>query len=213
MPPAPDERDPLLYVVDDDDGFRDSLLTLLAGEKLRLVAAESADAFLEKVTAELPGCALVDLAMPGRDGMSVLAALRARDIKLPVIVMTGHGDVTSAVRAMKAGAVDFIEKPFDRDDLLGRIAAGIELSRRIADKAAEIQAFRDRVARLTERERDVFERLLLGKPSKIIAHELSISPRTVELHRAHVMRKLEVAGVPDLIRAAMRAGMIDDASA
>lgn len=208
--PTPADPRPILCIVDDDDAFRDSLSALLECEGFDLAAAASADEFLATIPAGRPACALVDLHMPRRDGFDVLAALAARPDPPPVIMMTGQGDVRSAVRAMKAGALDFIEKPFERADLLRLVETAFAASRRSAMKARDRHAFRERHGRLTDREREVCDRMLRGKPSKIIAHELDISPRTVEIHRSRVLQKLEVDGVPDLIRAAVRADMVND---
>ena len=183
---------------------------LLEREDFDLVTSASADEFLATVPAGRPVCALVDLHMPRRDGFAVLAALSERHDSPPVIMMTGHGDVRSAVRAMKAGALDFIEKPFDRSELLRHIETAFAVSRRSAAKADDRRTFLARLSRLTDREHDVFARMLRGLPNKIIAQELDISPRTVEIHRSRVLQKLEVDGVADLIRAAVRADMVDD---
>jgi two-component system response regulator FixJ len=156
------------------------------------------------------GCVLIDVHMPGMDGLQLQARLAEIDDKLPVIVMTGFGQVPTAVKAMKAGAVDFIEKPFEEGPMLDavrRALIGQENAIRAESRRAEQRA---RLARLTARERDVFQRLAEGKPNKIIAHELVISPRTVEIHRARVMEKLEAGSLSDLVRCAVACGVISE---
>ncbi len=198
-------EDWVVFVVDDDPPVRDSLALLLtvAGFPVRTFA--SAEAFLAAWQPHWRGCLLTDVRMPGMSGVALQQALRERGIRLPVIVMTGHGDVPLAVQAMKAGAVDFLEKPFDDAQLLERL----EQCRRedLARLAKEADRARRRAAleRLTPRERQVLDCLLAGKPNKIIAAELGISPRTVEVHRARVMEKLGVHSLPELVRLVLEA--------
>jgi two-component system response regulator FixJ len=198
----------VVYAVDDDAAFLDSLKLLLEGASLRVVACASADALLRALADGDTSCALVDLNMPERDGFEVLAEMRKRFPAMPVIVMTGHGDVRIAVEAMKAGAFDFIEKPFERSELLRRLDTAFDLSRRAHAREAEARDFLVRLADLTQREREVFDRLLWGKPNKLIAGELAISPRTVEIHRARVLQKMLADSAADLIRGALRAGVL-----
>ena len=202
--PTPDS--PTIFVVDDDDAVRDSLCTSLAASGYRSEGYESGPAFLAADVGGRPGCVLVDVRMPGMDGLELQQQLRTREIGLPVIFMTGFGEVALAVQAMKAGAVDFVEKPFSLDvlkDCIGRALARGATSQR---RAAEAAQARERLARLTPRERDVLRLLVAGKPNKIIAHELAISPRTVEIHRARVMDKVEVKSLSELVRVALAAG-------
>lgn len=209
--PTPDS--PTIFVVDDDDAVRDSLCTSLAANGYRSEGYESGPAFLAACAAGRTGCVLIDVRMPGMDGLELQQQLNARNIGLPVIFMTGFGEVALAVQAMKAGAVDFVEKPFSFDmlkDCIGRALARSATSRR---HAAETAQARERVARLTPRERDVLRLLVAGKPNKIIAHELAISPRTVEIHRARVMDKIEVKSLSELVRVTLAAGDIASPSA
>lgn len=196
---------PLLFIVDDDDAFRDSLSALLCGQDFDVETSGSVDDFLRLLPVARPACALVDLHMPRRCGLDLLAALGDARAAVPVIMMTGAGDVPSAVRAMQAGAIDFIEKPLDRDALLRAVRDAFARSRDAASRLNDQHAFLRRLERLTERERDVFESLLRGSSNKEIAIELGISPRTVEIHRARVMQKLEMENTTQLVRAAMRA--------
>jgi two-component system response regulator FixJ len=153
------------------------------------------------------GCVVADVRMPGMDGLELQSILAEKSPETPVIVMTGHGDVPMAVRAMKAGAVDFIEKPFDVDALIDRVSHAIQA--RKSRPAAETPAteVRVRIERLTPRERDILRHLVTGQPNKVIAHELGISPRTVEIHRARVMEKMQTQNVSRLIRLVLSAGL------
>jgi two-component system, LuxR family, response regulator FixJ len=203
---ANDER--TVYVVDDDEAVRDSLEILLETSGHRVRTFVSAGAFLEAVSALGPGCVVLDVRMPEMDGLELQEELNRRGVGLPVIVMTGHGDVPIAVRAMKAGALDFLEKPFADEALLHGVRLGLDMSRRrvgrdggIAEEAA------GRVALLTERERQVLEKLVDGLPNKSIAYDLGISPRTVEIHRARVMEKMRAKSLSELVRLAIAAGV------
>lgn len=199
---------PVVYVVDDDADLVDSLCTLLAGESFDIVTFDSSAKFLAAASDARPACALVDLRMPAMDGVQLIAAARARGLRMPMAVMTGFGDVPHAVAALKAGAIDFIEKPFGKGTALAVITAMLERSRREHRDTGLSSRFRERVDRLTQRERDVFLRMLEGKPNKIIASEFNISPRTVEIHRARVFQKLEDDNVASLLRAAIHANLV-----
>lgn len=194
-----------VYVVDDDPAIRRSVGFMLKTSGYRVDAYESGAELLKR-SAELDqGCILLDIRMPGMDGLDVQQALQERGVSLPVIIMTGHGDVTLAVRAMKAGAVDFIEKPFEKDALLASLNQGFA---RLSRKAATDNRKRDaevRMRALTPRERDVFDGLAQGLPNKTIAYDLGISPRTVEIHRANLMTKLEVQSLSAALRIAFAA--------
>jgi two-component system, LuxR family, response regulator FixJ len=193
-----------VYVVDDDAAVRRSLKWLLESAGLHAVAYETPSAFLAAVPNLLPGCLLIDIKMPGMDGLELQALLRQRHVPLPVIMMTAHGDVQSAVRAMKAGAVDFIEKPYHDDVLLGAIEAALtrvergDLGRETADAAR-------RIATLTPRERQVLTALVTGRANKVIAYDLGISIRTVEVHRARMMERLGVRQFAEAVRLAVLA--------
>jgi two-component system response regulator FixJ len=195
-----------VYVVDDDDAVRDSLTMLLEAAGLRVEAFATGAEVLVRCRDERPACVITDVRMPGMDGLQLQQRLAQLHAQLPVIVITGHGDVPLAVRAMKAGAVDFIEKPFSDEVILASIEAAAR-GRRGAGSGAIAGEFADRLARLTARERDVFHQLIVGHPNKVVAFNLGISARTVEIHRARVMEKLEVRSLPELVRQAIEAGV------
>lgn len=198
-----------VYVVDDDDGLRASVEMLLeAAGGFVTSGFPSGETFLQDLQRLEPGCVLLDLNMPGLNGLEVLRLLRQRDRRFETILLTGQGDIGIAVEAMKAGAIDFIEKPYDNRMLLGALAAGFA---RIEDREREesaIQSARDGIERLTPRERDVLLGLIDGKANKIIAFELDISPRTVEIYRANLMDKLGVRSVAEAVRIAFAAGLV-----
>jgi len=199
--------DRLIYVVDDDDAVRDSLHALLEAKGFQVATYDSAEAFLKAYQPGPPCCAVVDIRMPGMDGMALLARVKELGIGMPIIVVTGHGDIALAVRAMKAGAVDFIEKPYTNDtilDVVGRAFAAAQEHGHEGPAPAEVAA---RVAALTPREREVLEQLVIGNPNKIIAHEMKISPRTVEIHRANLMKKMQADSLSHLVRMALTAGI------
>ena len=200
-----------IYVVDDDEAIRRSLSFLLKTSGFAVQLFEGGMPFLKEAGHLAPGCVLLDVRMPDMDGLEVQRALRGRGVMLPVIIMTGHGDVDMAVQAMKAGASDFIEKPFEKAALLACIAAAQRQSvaeRGLSARAMEAQA---RLNVLTDRERDVLNGLVDGLPNKTIAYDLGISPRTVEIHRANLMQKLEVRSLAEALRIAFHAGQGADA--
>ena len=197
--------DALVHVVDDDAAVRRSLAFLLATDGLAVRVHESAVAFLGSV-AEVSGCVLTDVRMPDLDGIEFLRRLRQRGPMPPVIVMTGHADVPLAVEAMKEGARDFIEKPFDDEVLLCSVRAALAQAERNADLTAGNKAVRERLAALSERERQVLDGLVSGKANKVIGLDLGISPRTVEIYRANVMSKLQAGSLSELVRMALVAG-------
>jgi two-component system response regulator FixJ len=200
-----DEQLRLVHMVDDDDAIRRSVGFMLKTSGFHVRTYESGVELLKSAPELEPGCILLDIRMPGMDGLEVQTALRDKGIALPVIIMTGHGDVTLAVQAMKAGAVDFIEKPFEKAVLLSAIEHGIE---RLKRSAAEIDRADEAAVRLqvlTPRERDVLDGLAKGLPNKTIAYDLGISPRTVEIHRANVMGKLGVKSLSEALRIAFAA--------
>ena len=196
-----------IHVIDDDAAIRDSLAFLLDVNGFRPLVYDSADAFMRKLTSDTPGCVISDIRMPGMNGIELVRKLKSTGSACPVILITGHGDVSLAVEAMKAGAIDFIEKPFDDAVLLGAIQSALE-SRPVAqgDSAARKQA-ETRLATLSPRERDVLQGLLAGKINKVIAYDLSISPRTVEVYRANLMAKTGARSMSELMRIALAAGM------
>ncbi len=192
----------LVHVVDDDLAVRQSLAFLLASDGIPVRLHDSAAAFLGAV-AQPTGCLVTDVRMPGIDGIELLRRLKARGDGLPVIVMTGHADVPLAVAAMREGAVDFIEKPFDDEVFLTAVRAALDRGRRSAERDAVAAEIRQRVAALSERELQVLDELVAGKPNKVIAQDLGISPRTVEIYRANVMAKMQAGSLAELVRTAL----------
>ena len=193
-----------VIVVDDDEAVLDSLQMMLAAEGFAVETFARARALLETYDRAGCGCILTDVRMPDMDGMALLQALKERGPMPPVIVMTGHGDVPLAVRAMKLGARDFIEKPFDPDVLIRSIRDALASVARAGAAAAQLGR---RLAALTPREREVLEQLVIGRPNKAIARALGISPRTVEIHRARVMEKMQAESLSQLVRMAFVAGI------
>ncbi len=194
-----------VYVVDDDAAIRDALRLLLKSSGMRVETCASAEEFLGACRPPLSGCLLVDVRMPGMSGLELQEALATHGVRLPVIVITGHGDVAMAVRAMKAGAVDFIEKPFDNAALLECLRNALARAANAHQhemKSAEVAAH---LALLTQREREVMQLLIAGKSNKVIAADLAISARTVEVHRARIMEKLKARSLADVVRIALAA--------
>ncbi len=200
--------DPTVFVVDDDEAVRDSLSLLLETAGHRVEAFESGPKLLAALTSEKRGCVIADVRMPGMDGLELQEQLLARRIKLPVIIITGHGDVPIAVRAMKAGAIDFVEKPFADDTILEAIRLALAEADRARKERGPVSEIDDRLAQLTQRERDVLQAMVAGHPNKVIAHLLQISPRTVEIHRARVMDKMAARSLSHLVRMALQAGVV-----
>ena len=196
----------IIYVVDDDEAIRRSLSFMLrtSGYAVRLFAGGLE--FLKEAGTLPRGCVLLDVRMPDIDGLEVQRELRARGITLPVVIMTGHGDVDMAVAAMKTGASDFIEKPFEKAALLACIEAAKALSLAERGAIARAEEARARLNVLTDRERDVLDGLVQGLPNKSIAYDLGISPRKVEIHRANLMQKLRVKSLAEALRIAFHAG-------
>src|SRR5918912_2976546 len=197
--------DAVVHVVDDDVEVRQSLSFLLATAGLAVRLHESASAFLDTVKECPAGCIVTDVRMPGIDGIAFLKRRKERRFAVPVIVMTGHADVPLAVEAMKEGAVDFIEKPFDDDLLIAAIRSALDAHGRAAEKSGHMAEVRARISSLSERERQVLEGLVAGKANKVIAHDLGISPRTVEIYRANVMAKMQAGSLSELVRMALQA--------
>jgi two-component system response regulator FixJ len=195
--------DSIVHVIDDDADVRQSLVFLLSAAGFAVQVHESAVAFLDALPGLQGGCVVTDIRMPRMDGLELQRRLRDLDAGLPVIVMTGHGDVPLAVEALKAGAIDFIEKPFDDEVLLSAIRSALARRARDSERDARDAAVRERLQKLSDREREVLERLVAGKANKVIAYELGISPRTVEVYRANVMTKMEADSLSDLVRMAL----------
>lgn len=192
--------DAIVYVIDDDEGVRHSLEFLLDAAEVRVRSFVSADAFLKSSPPLVGACVVTDVRMPGISGIELANKLKELDSKVPIIVVTGHADIPLAIEAMKAGAADFIEKPYDDKVMLSAIRKALE--RRAEDRAAsrEQREFHDRLALLSPREREVVDGLVAGKANKLIAFDLDISPRTVEVYRANAMMKLQAKTLSDLVR-------------
>jgi two-component system response regulator FixJ len=193
---------PTVYVVDDDPDVRDSLRLLLEASNIKVETFDTAMTFLAQAHAP-NACLVTDVRMPGMDGLALQEELARRKEALPVIVMTGHGDVPLAVKAMRAGAIDFLEKPFEEDALVTSVRRALEHRSASLSRSAAAQAAQQQLSLLTDRERQVLDLLVLGKPNKVIAYELDISPRTVEIHRARVMEKMQARSLADLVRVAL----------
>jgi FixJ family two-component response regulator len=191
---------PCVFVTDDDASVREAIGFLLGAEGLDYRLCASADELLESVTPEHRGCILLDVRMPGLDGLQAQHALNERGLRLPVIFISGHADVSTAVRAVQAGALDFLEKPFDDELLVEKIRNAIELDQSEWESAHEREDIEQRIASLTPRERQVVEGILEGKLNKIIADDLDISVRTVEIHRANALDKIGARNSSDMIR-------------
>jgi two-component system, LuxR family, response regulator FixJ len=201
----------LVYLVDDDDAVRRSAGFMLKTSGFEVEAFASGVEFLKQVKQAEPGCILLDVRMPEMDGLEVQRELKAQGVTMPVIVLTGHGDVNVAVTAMKAGALDFIEKPFEKSVLLSALEEGFaQIERSDGSKARAVEA-ETRLKGLTGREHDVLLGLVKGHPNKTIAYDLGISPRTVEIYRANLMTKLGVHSLSEVLRIAFAAGLGDAA--
>lgn len=197
----------LIYVVDDDEAVRDSLEAMLLAEDFDVQTFASAEAFLEDGEPARVGCCLLDVRMPGKDGLTLLRELADDQVIMPIIVMTGHGDVPMAVKAMKLGAVDFIEKPFDTTMMLSMIRTVLQAPKSDRRASAVDPELAGRLERLTPREQDVLEHLVAGRSNKEVGLALGISPRTVEIHRARLMEKMSADSLAILVRMAIDAGI------
>jgi two-component system response regulator FixJ len=197
----------IVHIVDDDEAIRRSLamLTEAAGHTVETHA--DAESFLARLDLASAGCVVSDVRMPGFSGLQLLKTLTERAPDLPVIVMTGHGDIAMAVSALKAGAVDFLEKPFDSEAFLASVAGALALSARATEATRDLDELRQRWSRLTARESEIMTLIVRGRSNGQIADALSISIRTVENHRARVMTKMEAQGLPELVRMALRLGL------
>jgi len=197
--------DGVVHVIDDDAAMRDSLAFLMEAADLQALTYDSAVTFLDALPAPGAGCILTDVRMPEMSGLELIGRLKELGVALPVVVMTGHADVPLAIQAMKAGVHDFIEKPFDDEILLGAVRSALAIGRDQSARADETAAIHARLRSLSGRERDVLQGLVDGHPNKIIAYELGISPRTVEIHRANVMTKMAAGSLSELVRMALAA--------
>jgi two-component system response regulator FixJ len=196
-----------VHIVDDDDALRESLAFLLGTARINVATHASASAFMEAIPGAKLSCVITDVRMPGMSGIDLLKRLREMKIEVPVIVITGHGDVPLAVEAMKVGAIDFLEKPFDDEVLLASVKAAIKRQGGEIKRNAERAEIVSRLAALSNRERDVLGGLVAGRANKQIAFDLGISPRTVEIYRANLMSKMQAGGLSDLVRMALIAGI------
>jgi len=196
-----------VHVIDDDDAVRDSLVFLLQANGFKVISHRSGSDFLSALPLENAGCIVSDIRMPGVSGIDVLAKLREGGMDTPVIIMTGHGDVPLAVEAMKLGAFDFLEKPFDDEVMLTSVRSALERTSTRKESETEKNEIRRRVDILTRRERDVLAGLVTGHPNKIIAFNLSISPRTVEIYRANIMTKMQAGSLSELVRMIVTSGV------
>lgn len=190
----------VVHIVDDDEAVRQSLAFLLSTAGIPVRVYDSATAFLDALASLQAGCLITDVRMPDMTGIELLHRLKAKAIELPVIVITGHGDIPLAVEAMKSGAIDFIEKPFAEEAILKAVRAAEEYAKKRGRRTKDEAALATRLASLSDRERQVLDGLVAGNANKIIAHELGISPRTVEVYRANVMMKMQAKNLSELIR-------------
>jgi two-component system, LuxR family, response regulator FixJ len=205
-------NNPVVHVIDDDDAARDSLRFLLESARLTVRTYDSAVNFLRQLPQLETGCVVTDVRMPEVSGIELLRRLNKAAAALPVIVITGHGDIPLAVEAMKLGAAEFFEKPYDDDALLGAVRAALSRHEDAAKRESTKAEIAARINELSPRERQVLEGLVAGSPNKNIAADLEISPRTVEIYRANVMTKMRASSLSELVRMALLAGLFPDAS-
>jgi RNA polymerase sigma factor (sigma-70 family) len=199
------EQAPTVFIVDDDPAIRFAMQALMDSVNIPHEIFGSGDEFLENVAEGRAGCLVLDIRMPGLGGLELQEELLKRGSALPIIFITGHGDVPMAVEAMQKGAVDFIQKPFRDQELLDRIRQALRTDQERRHEQQQHAEVADRLARLTNREREVFDLVVTGKPNKVIAYELGVSQRTVEIHRARVMEKMQARSLADLVKMHMTA--------
>ena len=198
----------LVHIIDDDEALRDSVVFLLRTAQIEAQTFASAPAFLESLPDATLSCVITDIRMPEMSGLDLLRRLREMKIEVPVIVITGHGDVPLAVEAMKYGAMDFLEKPFDDEVLVASVRSALKRQQGEAKWHAERSDIKGRIGNLSNRERDVLNGLVAGRPNKQIAYDLGISPRTVEIYRANLMDKMQAGSLSDLVRMALVVGIL-----
>jgi FixJ family two-component response regulator len=202
------ETDAMVFVVDDDASVRDSLKNLIRSVGLGAELFASAQEFLRSKRPDVPGCLVLDVRLPGLSGLDLQRRMAEAGLQIPIIFVTGHGDIPMTVRAMKAGAVEFLTKPFRDQDLLDAIQQALERDRKARDQRAEIEEMRSRFASLTPREREVMARVVAGLLNKQIGAELGTSETTVKIHRHQVMEKMGAGSLPELVRMADRLGLL-----
>jgi two-component system, LuxR family, response regulator FixJ len=202
----------MVHVIDDDEALRESLLFLLNAAKFKVRSYESAEAFLDAMGYAEPGCIITDVRMPGITGLELIRRLTTNHAAFPVIAISGHADVPLAVEAMKLGAVEFLEKPFEEGALISAVLGALNRHAQDSERDLERITIEERVASLSQRQRQVFLGLVAGHPNKSIAFDLGISPRTVEIYRANVMTKMRAKGLSDLVRMALVAGLLNEAT-
>ncbi len=198
------KEDPIIFVVDDDEAVRLSTEMLIRSMGLRVESFHSASEFLEEFDPQQPGCVILDIRMPGMSGLELQKHLNEMKAPIPIVFVTGHGDVPMAVKAMKAGALDFIQKPFRDQELIDRVHAALDDDREKRQESAVRTEINARIKALTSREFEVMGLVVEGKPNKEVAFDLGLSPRTVEIHRARVMQKMRAGSLADLVRMALR---------
>ncbi len=205
------QSDKVVHVIDDDEAMRKSLAFMLRAAKLEVQTYASATEFLEHLPQAKSGCVVTDVRMPGISGIDLLKRLRELKVAMPVIVITGHGDVPLAVQAMKEGAIDFLEKPFEEEAMLAAVRSAFDVQAMDADRQRAVAEIQEKLASLSTREREVLEGLVAGQANKVIAFNLGISPRTVEIYRANVMTKMKASSLSELVRMALIGGVLNPA--
>jgi len=201
------ETEPIVFIVDDDDSVRKSLARLITSVGLKVEAFSSANAFLKRDAYDGPACLVLDIRMPGLSGLDLQTELAKAERSLSIVFITGHGNITMSVQAIKAGAVDFLEKPFEEQDLLDAVHLAIQKDRAAKQKLADLSKIQERVELLTPREREVFAFVVTGMLNKQIAFEMGISEKTIKVHRARVMQKMQAESLADLVRLAEKLGI------
>jgi len=201
------ETEPIVFIVDDDDSVRKSLARLITSVGLKVETFSSANAFLKRDSYDGPACLVLDIRMPGLSGLDLQTELAKAERTLSIVFITGHGNISMSVQAIKAGAVDFLEKPFEEQDLLDAVHLAIQKDRAAKEKLAELRKIQERVESLTPREREVLALVTTGMLNKQIAFEMGISEKTVKVHRARVMQKMQAESVAKLVRLAEKAGV------
>jgi FixJ family two-component response regulator len=201
------ETEPIVFIVDDDDSVRKSLARLITSVGLKVETFSSANAFLKRDAYDGPACLVLDIRMPGLSGLELQTELAKAERTLSIVFITSHGNITMSVQAIKAGAVDFLEKPFEEQDLLDAVHLAIQKDRATKEKLAELREIQERVESLTPREREVFALVVTGMLNKQIAFEMGIGEKTIKVHRARVMQKMQAESLADLVRLAEKVGI------